>query len=179
MLVQVNGLPAHILLVHAVVVLVPLTALLVSAASILPQARRRMGVALPIVALATLFLVPLTTHAGEWLQARVPDSPAVRDHAELGDSITVVALALLLLSAVVWWRGRRADAAAPSPIDGPGASAVPVRRPSRSLSLAVTVVTVLVSVGAVVQVVRVGDSGARASWDGKIAATPHAVPGGH
>ena len=37
----VNGLPAHVLLVHAVVVLVPLTSLLLVLVAVWPAARRR------------------------------------------------------------------------------------------------------------------------------------------
>ncbi|MCF4136294.1 hypothetical protein L1856_04490 [Streptomyces sp. Tue 6430] len=39
----VNGLPAHVLFVHFVIVLVPLSALAVVAGAIWPGAARRMG----------------------------------------------------------------------------------------------------------------------------------------
>jgi hypothetical protein len=62
---EIHGLPAHVLLVHAVVVLIPLSALLVVLSAAWPAARRRIGVASPLLALVNLALVPVTTHAGE------------------------------------------------------------------------------------------------------------------
>ena len=78
---MVNGLPAHVLLVHAVVVLVPLAALLAVVAAVWPAARRRLGFLTPLVALLALAGVPLATEAGEWLEEHVPESPLVEQHA--------------------------------------------------------------------------------------------------
>ena len=39
----VNGLPAHVLLVHAIVVLLPLSALLLALTALWPAARRRLA----------------------------------------------------------------------------------------------------------------------------------------
>jgi hypothetical protein len=181
MLNQVNGLPAHILLVHAVVVLVPITALLVVLSATWPAARRRLGLITPGAALVTFFSIPLTTQAGEWLQHRVPDTAAVRTHASMGDSIVPFGFALLALAVFGWWWARR-QAGAPAPAtvrpDGPGAEAAPATRRLGAVSLAVAVLSVLVAAGAVIQVARIGDSGARASWEGKVSATAHDVPGG-
>jgi urease accessory protein UreF len=179
MLVQVNGLPLHVLLVHAVVVLVPLSAALVVATATWPAARRRLGLATPAVALLTFAVVPLTTHAGEWLQARVPDTQLVRAHVRMGDSITPFALLLLALAVAAWWWPRRQEQRSVAAVsDGPGAQARTAR--GSRVGVALAVASVLVAIGAVVQVVRIGDSGAKASWQDKVAATPHAVPGeGH
>ncbi|WP_433502372.1 hypothetical protein ACQP04_21600 [Pseudonocardia halophobica] len=68
----VAGLPAHILLVHAVVVLVPLTALLLVVESLWPAARRRL--AWPAAALA---LVAVVVAAGSVVTVyRIGDSGA-------------------------------------------------------------------------------------------------------
>jgi hypothetical protein len=64
----IAGLPAHALLVHIVVVMVPLTALLVILTVLWPAAQRRLGIITPLVAFATLVAVPLTTQSGEWLE---------------------------------------------------------------------------------------------------------------
>jgi hypothetical protein len=177
---QVNGLPAHILLVHAVVVLVPITALLVVLSATWPAARRRLGLITPGVALVTFLSIPLTTQAGEWLQARVPDSSAVRAHASMGDGIVPFGLALLAVAVADWWWTRRQDEAlAPTGVrpQQPGAETAPAARRPGAVSLGIAVLSVLVAAGAVVQVARIGDSGARASWEGKVSATPHDVPG--
>ena len=84
MLDTINGVPAHVLLVHAVVVLLPLAALLAVLGAVWPAARRRLGVLTPLTALVSVLFIPLTTDAGEWLQEHVPDSELVRRHIRVG-----------------------------------------------------------------------------------------------
>ncbi|MFF4760101.1 DUF2231 domain-containing protein [Streptomyces sp. NPDC001292] len=148
----VNGLPAHVLLVHAVVVLVPLSALTLVLCALWPQAARRLGLVLPLLALVTLVSVPLTTQAGEWLERHVSGDALVRRHAELGDGLLPWALGLFVLAAGVWWISRRT----PAPDAGARAGSV--------LRVAAIVLSVVVAAGAVVDVYRIGDSGAKAAW---------------
>ncbi|MBM9504703.1 hypothetical protein ITX44_09155 [Streptomyces sp. KK5PA1] len=165
----VNGLPAHILFVHVVVVLVPLTALGVVAAAVRPGWARRFGLLLPVLALVSLVSVPLTTHAGEWLEKRVGDSPLLDKHTELGDTLLPWALGLFLVSAALWWLGRRAgsaDSAAPAP-----GSSLAWTSTTWFRSVAV-VVALIVAVGACVDVYRIGDSGAKAAWTGGFSSKP-------
>jgi hypothetical protein len=63
-----NGLPAHALLVHFIVVLAPLTAVLAILCAVWPAARQRLVWLVLALALVTTGLTPLTTDAGEWLQ---------------------------------------------------------------------------------------------------------------
>ncbi|MEV5878263.1 DUF2231 domain-containing protein [Streptomyces sp. NPDC052101] len=159
----INGLPAHVLLVHVVVVLIPLTALALVAAALWPRAAERLGVLLPVLAFVALVSVPLTTHAGEWLERHVQDDALVRRHTELGDGLLPWALGLFVLAAVVWWAGRRTPAE-----PGRGGtmrwSALPVR-------IVVGVLSLAVATGAVVDVYRIGDSGAKAAWHDAYAKT--------
>ncbi|WP_329467081.1 DUF2231 domain-containing protein [Streptomyces sp. NBC_01431] len=152
----INGLPAHVLLVHIVVVLIPLTALALAAAAVWPRAARRLGPLLPLLALVTLASVPLTTQAGEWLERHVDDNALVRRHTELGDGLLPWALGLFVLAVVVWWAHRHASA---EPGQGSGRrwSALPVR-------IAVGLLSLAIAAGAVVDVYRIGDSGAKAAW---------------
>ncbi|MER5525643.1 DUF2231 domain-containing protein [Streptomyces sp. NPDC002677] len=152
----VNGLPAHVLLVHIVVVLVPLTALALVAAALWPRAARRLGVLLPALALVALVSVPLATQAGEWLERHVTEDSLVRRHTELGDGLLPWALGLFVLASVVWWATRRTGEEQ-TPGQGSRWSTLPVR-------IAVGVLSVAVGVGAVVDVYRIGDSGAKAAW---------------
>jgi hypothetical protein len=153
---KINGLPAHVLLVHVVVVMVPITALLLLLTVFWPEARRRIGVVLPIVALFTLIMVPITTHAGEWLEEHLGGrSPLVVKHADLGEQLLPWAIGLFLVSAVVWgtnrYFGRSSDA-----------------RPPTVLTIVFAVLSVVVAVGSVVMIYRIGDSGAQAAWKGTI-----------
>ncbi|MDG3009408.1 hypothetical protein G4X40_04525 [Rhodococcus sp. D2-41] len=161
----VNGLPAHVLFVHFVVVLVPLAALLLILSACWPAARRRLGVLTPAVALVALVLVPLTTHAGEWLEHHTARDPLVRAHAHLGDTLLYWSAAVFVVSAVSWavqqdrFRAR---------LTGWARRAVT----GRGVTVTVAVLAVLVAVGSVVQVYRIGDSGAKAVWhDQSTAAT--------
>jgi hypothetical protein len=150
----INGLPIHVLVVHAVVVLVPLAALLAVLAAVWPAARRRIGVALPGLTFASLVLVPVATSAGEWLEEHVDANSYVERHAELGDGLLVWVL-LLFVSTLVFWL--LDHVAARSPQLG-AVAAHPLVRP------VVSVLMVLGAVVAVIQVVRIGDSGAQAAW---------------
>jgi hypothetical protein len=168
---QINGLPAHILLVHVVVILVPLTAIALIVCAVWPSWMRRMGLVLPLLALATLVSVPLTTHAGEWLERHTASTPLIRKHTELGDGLLPWAIGLFVLAAGLWWWNRRTAAASTG--GGTGGAAAP----AMPLRVAAAVVCAVVAVGAVVQVYRIGDSGAKAAWTGNFSKS--AVPGHH
>ncbi|MEV6624870.1 DUF2231 domain-containing protein [Amycolatopsis sp. NPDC051106] len=163
-----NGLPAHVLLVHAIVVLLPLAALLLVLSALWPAARRRLAVSNALLSVVVVILVPITTNAGEWLERRVASTPLVRAHTQLGDTALWVAIPVAVLALVVWWREResvRADE-----------EALARRRFLAPASTAVTAVLAVLAVvaagAAVYDVYRIGDSGAQASWQGQFSATP-------
>lgn len=154
---QIAGLPAHPLLVHAVVVLIPLAALMVVVGSVWPAARRRLGILTPLVALVALVFVPLAKEAGEALERQVPASAVLERHTELGDQLLPWAIGLFVVAVGQWlWfrlRARRADE--PTRSARPGA---------RVATIAIAVVAVVVAGATTYSVVQVGDSGARAVW---------------
>jgi hypothetical protein len=103
----VDGLPAHPLLVHAVVVLVPVTAVLAVLVVCWPAARRRVGGASLFVAAGTLAATVLTAMAGSWLQRHATmmmqmNGAIIRRHGDLGGQL-VFWVALLTISMVCWW----------------------------------------------------------------------------
>jgi hypothetical protein len=151
----IHGLPAHVLLVHVVVVLMPLTALALVAGAIWPRFQRRLGLLVPLLALVSLISVPLTTHAGEWLESHIKDGGSLMErHTELGDEVLPWAIGLFLLSLLLWAIGRHYE---DSVTRSGWATSIPLR-------IAVIVLTLAVSAGSVWQVYRVGDSGAKAAW---------------
>ncbi len=191
----VNGLPAHILLVHAVVVLLPLAALLLVLTAFWQGARRRLAGPNAILAVISLGLVPLTTDAGEWLQRRVAANALVDSHVELGDTAVLVALPIAFLALVIWWRGREQDSvraaaatepatdAAGEPIGSTTRAAVATaaktstaRRTwlapqSAAVGIVISVLSVVAAGVAVYDIYRIGDSGAQATWNGKVNST--------
>ena len=166
----INGIPAHVLFVHLVVVLVPLTALALILCAAWPSIMRRFGLALPVLALVSLVSVPLATNAGDWLERHVDKDALVRKHAELGDQLLPWAIGLLLLAAAVWWTYRRGANRTPDEVESTGGTAAAVRAPLRIVA---AVLSLVIGVGAGVQVYRIGDSGAKAAWHDGYSATAH------
>jgi len=161
--VQINGLPAHILLIHIVIVLVPLAALMLVASAVWPAARAKLGFLTPAVALVALVFVPITTNAGKWLRDHLPGNqgrldPLIRRHAQLGGTLLPWAIGIFVVAVAVWLLGRRFD------LGWRRSAALPVW-----VTAIVAVVAIGVSAGGVVQLYRIGDSGAKAEWTGRTA----------
>lgn len=176
----VNGLPAHVLLVHAVVVLVPLTSLLVVLVAVWPAARARWAGLTAVLALVTLVAVPLTTEAGEWLEHRLPHSELIEAHAHLGDTMLPWAIGLAVVALAVVARSRligRARREGPGTMTAPRAQRAAGAVSGTAVTVVIAVLAVGVAAGSVVTVYRIGDSGATASWTGKFSPTPISGPG--
>ena len=76
-------MPAHALLVHAIVVLAPLTAVLEILCGFWPAARRNLVWLVLALAGTTTVLTPLTTDAGEWLKDQQGHvTPILEEHAD-------------------------------------------------------------------------------------------------
>jgi hypothetical protein len=185
----INGLPAHVLLVHAVVVLVPLAALLLVLSALWPAARRRLGIITPVTALVAVAVIPPTTHAGEWLIRRVDPNPTLHTHAALADTLLPWAAGMFVVAAALWVLfaqphrlTRRPAAVERKALVGAGAAGEEATEPSAAAArvpgwlpaarVVAVVLAVVVSVGSVVDVYLIGDSGAKSAWTGGFSATP-------
>jgi hypothetical protein len=167
----VHGLPVHVLLVHAVVVLMPLCGVLLVLSALWPAARRRLAAPNALLALSLLALIPLTTSAGEWLEGHVESDPLVSRHAELGDTALWFAVPLVVLSVLLWWRNREIAAEAgeladmPGPLGGVLRHDRPLLAPRSAAVAAVLAVACVAAAGAATwDIYRIGDSGAKAAW---------------
>jgi hypothetical protein len=157
---EINGLPGHILVVHAVVALVPLLALVSVAYGLLPRWRARLDWALVALAVATPVAAWLATESGEAFEEalRQKNYPAqildqVREHSEYGDALRtftfgLAAAALLLLLAT--------------------SNHPRVRSLPRWVAPILTGVVIVLALFAVVYVYLTGDSGAQAVWGGTL-----------
>lgn len=164
----INGIPAHPLWAHAVVVLVPLSALVLVLCAAWPAVMRRAGIALPLLSLAALVSVPLTTQAGEWLQEQVPETAAVERHTEMGDGLLPWSIGVFAVSVVLWVAHRGLlPRLVPARADRTGVWKERLASQPRALRAVAVALAVLVAAGAVVQVYRIGDSGAKAVWQGR------------
>ena len=155
-LFEIAGLPLHPLIVHAVVVLLPLTALALVLGALIPAARRRLGIVTPLAALLVAALVPVTILAGERLKAEVGPIPQVLHHEELGRLLPPWAIALFVVAAAQWaWYRFRTPRA-----EGRRTTA------DRVAAILFAIAGVVVAVGSTVLVVLIGEAGARAVWGG-------------
>jgi hypothetical protein len=146
------GLPLHPLAVHAVVVLLPVTALAVIAVAVRPAWR---VAATPVAVLAALMVVVsfVARQSGSALQARLSGLMAngatvAADHGRLGAVLPLFALALFVTALLV-------RAARSRPV----------------LNVWAVGLAVVVGLGTLGWTVMVGDSGARAVWGSTISST--------
>lgn len=165
----VLGLPLHPLVVHAVVVLVPLAAILLAVSAVSPRFRRWSLYATPAAAVLGLVLVPVATSSGENLERSVQSTPALQEHTELGDTLLPVMAVLTVLALALFVLERRRIV----PVsDGPGATRAGAPSDTRTgldspvLVRVVAVLALVASLATMVQVVRIGHSGANAVWKG-------------
>jgi hypothetical protein len=180
----VSGLPIHVLVVHAVVVLIPLAVLGAVVIAVWPAARHRYRwPVLGLTAVGTIF-VPVATETGDGLEHSLPESALISAHTQLGDQLLPFAAALLLVVAGLAAVDR---VATPTGSGTAGRHSTPERQTTpdregtpertgtatavvadrtwvRPVALVLSVLTVVLGVAAAAQVVRIGDSGARAAW---------------
>jgi uncharacterized membrane protein len=153
---ELNGVPLHPLVVHAVVVLGPLAALTGLVYAAVPRWRWLLRWPLVVLAAVTAVTALVAVAAGEDLLAARPElAPIVEDHQESGELFRNVALGYAVLSGLAAWALG-------------GASALASGRGARETRFGIPVALVLAA-GAVALLVTVylaGDSGARAVWGG-------------
>lgn len=164
------GLPLHVLLVHALIVLTPFVALALIVIAAWPAARRALW--LPVL-IASILLLPLglfTIEAGKWLEVRVAPAPLIQEHTAQGEDIVPWLVALLVLGvAVAGWAvielvaARRAG----------GQQRTGLGRGIRvGVSVVLTIAAIAVAAGTTWTIVRIGEAGSRAVWEGSFSDEP-------
>lgn len=154
-----NGLPLHPLVVHAEVVLVPLTVLVAIAFAGLRRQRWLLRWPLLAGAIVSAIVTFVTRQSGQKLLAVFPNSPLVKIHVDRANLLVIFVLVFTAICVIgVFTLGGPSQLAsgalARKAVGGTGVQVV------------VAVVLVAMSVVVAVQVVRVGDAGARAVWSG-------------
>jgi uncharacterized membrane protein len=157
-MLTLNGLPAHPLLVHLTVVVIPLAAVLGIVAVLWPRARAWMGLMPPVVALVAVVMTPITTSAGEALiKTKRHISADLANHERLGDQM-IYWVAPLFVAIVLFWAlttdmsivVRYRDAVPPMP--------------ARVATIFFGAAIIVTAIGAVIWVYRIGDAGAKSVW---------------
>ena len=153
---EINGLPLHPLIVHAVVILGPLAGLTGLVYAFVP--RWRWLLRWPLVALAVVVAVAavVTVQAGEsLLDSRPQLEPLVEDHEEWGELLRTWSLAFVLDALLAAWALGGTSALA----SGRGAS-----ESKGVVGWIAMALLVVGSIGLLVLVFLAGDSGAQAVW---------------
>ncbi|CAN5582725.1 hypothetical protein BH10ACT10_BH10ACT10_17430 [soil metagenome] len=151
------GLPLHPLVVHAAVVLIPLTALLSIGLAVLPRWRWLVRWPTAAASLVCIALAFVATTSGKSLEESRPELRAlVQEHSARGQLLANLTIVLAVVVVV-------AARLLPGPsglASGKGAVASRVRIADKVLPVLLVLAALLV----LVQVVLTGDSGARAVW---------------
>lgn len=172
------GLPLHVLLVHAVVVLTPLLSLCLVVIAAWPGARRVLWLPVLIGAAVLLPLGLVTIEAGKWLEQRVPPAPLIQEHTAQGEDIVPWLIALLGLAVVIAaWAIVERVARGRGDRDNLDHEAAPgAAGPRRGLRLAVGIVLTLaalgVAAGSTWTLVQIAEAGSRAVWEGSFSEVP-------
>lgn len=148
MLDTFQDLPVHALVVHATVVLLPLAAVSVALAAILPRFRTWAGPLPAIAAVVSVVLVPISTMSGQNFYDRLkqfnPDQPLIEDHKELAELLIYIVIPFAIL-AVAGYVLHRRDA-------------------SKALLTTVSVLSVVAAGAVAVDVALIGHAGSKAAW---------------
>lgn len=146
----INGLPAHPLLVHLVIVMLPLSSLMAIIGSVWPAAQRKFGFLTPLAALVTMIFVPITIQAGLQLMSALNlNTAAVLHHEALGRRLLPlsIALAVTTIGQYVYLR---------------------FAARKRWMTVVIAILVIASAVLTTVQVARAGDAGAHLVWTGVV-----------
>jgi hypothetical protein len=145
------GLPAHPLVVHAAVVLLPLAAIMTIVCAAVPRARRHYALVVFGLAVVATLSVGLAQGSGEALEEQVKETQLVEEHAGQGEQVLPWAVAVMVTAGAV--------------------AAIPLlmrRRPNlsgRTVTAVVVAMSLVAGAGALWTVIEVGHSGAKATWN--------------
>lgn len=100
-MIEIAGLPAHILLVHAVVVLGPIAGLAAIIYAAAPRWRRYLAWPLGVLSLLLVPISLVTAQAGEQLEESRPATEMIHEHAEQGDVLKIVSVIFFVIVAAM------------------------------------------------------------------------------
>ena len=157
------GLPLHPLVIHAVVIGAPLTAVMVIAYAVSARFRAWSGWLTAAIGTLTLVAAFVATSSGEALEKRVGESSVVEEHAQWGGTIPWVVLAVTALAWAMWFLlRRRAGTGAPAATERRGAEVGAVD--TTGVFKIVAALAVVAAIVLAVDVSIVGHLGAEAVW---------------
>ena len=165
LIIDINGLPAHVLVVHGAVVLTPLAALTAILFAVVPRWRYlTRWPALVLAAVATVVVWVSRLSGRDFFESRFEalpaDSPvraAILEHEDYGELLSLIAIGFLVTVAL----GAVLLGSATGLASGRGEK----ERSAPWMEMAVPVLIVVAAVLTLVYVFLTGDAGARATWE--------------
>jgi uncharacterized membrane protein len=142
------GLPAHPLLVHLPIVLIPVVAIVAIALSCNRSWRQRFGIALIVMSAVSCVAMFLAKESGEKLFEYMNKAPAIERHESLADTAMLLTFFLFLAIVALVVLHRRK-----------------ITKPRSPLSVGVSTITILASVLTVVATIQTGHEGAKVTWE--------------
>ncbi|MDO8391565.1 MAG: hypothetical protein Q7V57_13880 [Actinomycetota bacterium] len=162
---EIGGLPAHPLLVHIPVVLIPLAAIGVLVIALRPKLMSSYGWVMAGLSFVGFLGTLLAANSGEAYEEKLEGtgqtiSGTLEDHAEMGDTAQAfgaVFFALVLVWVLfAWWRRRAGDEKVTAKVKKP-----------KLIGIVLAVLVVVGGVAASVSVTLTGHSGAKSVWETK------------
>ncbi|MGV0627160.1 hypothetical protein [Mycolicibacter minnesotensis] len=152
----IAGLPAHMVLLHVVVSLVPLTAVLMIVCAVWPAARRRLVWLVATMSAVALVVTPLTVAAGQWLAdtGKFAESPELDAHMDAGEYGLYMALGLALAAAL---------------LAGLHVALARGRKVGPLLRLGIVSAVIALSGGSLLAIHTIGSTGTEAAWGSLLA----------
>ena len=178
----VLGLPVHALVIHAVVVLGPITGLVAIAYAVRPPWRRLLRLPLAVLAVVTALSAVVAVESGQELEQRLvglgvggPTLEAIGLHSERGELARNAALVLAVVTLAAVFLLLPPPSGRPGPSSRGSVDPQPADRRAPSteratapggpvVALATAVVLALAGAGVVVTTMLAGHSGSSAVW---------------
>ena len=153
-LTSLDGLPAHVFLVHIPVVLIPLGAL-GALLMLWPRVRQMIGWWVCAILIVAGIATQLAIDSGKSLREYVRASALVRDHTRIGENIRpwLLLLFLALVGVMIIDRTLRQRPETPSQRD-----------PLRIVGIALSALSIVFAGFSVYWIYRIGHSGSKAVW---------------
>ncbi len=180
------GLPTHPLVVHLAVVLLPMAVIGAAVLVLVPRLRSESwGLAILVLTFVAVLSVGLAQSTGEEFGERVTKTDLVRAHIAMGESVSLWAILLGIgvgVLVLVPWAQKLVAQASPSVESTDGSHLTPklaarlapplkkffvdpIGRFARPVAIAALALTLIGGLGSAIQIVRVGHSGAAATWE--------------
>ena len=150
------GIPAHPLLVHIPVVLLPLCALFAIVLAVKPRLVAHYGIPLAVLTGISFAGTVLATQSGEGLQHILKEqSAAIERHSQWGDRTRLAAFVFFILALAFVGVARRTLRVSQVGVDVKKSVVIPILAALMSIA----------AIGTTVAVIYTGHSGAKSAWE--------------